>query len=114
MTLVPYVKGMLFLRSLEETFGRERFDTFLRGYFNEFAFRSITTADFLNYLQRNLLDSDPATTRRIDLDTWLSKPGLPPSTPKPKSEAFDTVSRISANWVSGKLATANIPVRTWS
>jgi len=114
MTLVPYVKGMLFLRSLEETFGRERFDTFLRGYFNEFAFRSITTADFLSYLQRNLLDSDPDTTRRIDPEAWLSKPGLPPSTPQPRSEALETVSRICKDWMSGKLATGNIPVQTWS
>ena len=51
-TRVPYVKGMLFLRRMEEVFGRERFDNFLRGYFNQFAFQSIVTGDFVDYLQR--------------------------------------------------------------
>ena len=42
-----YEKGALFLRHLEEVFGRERFDKFVRGYFEHFAFQSITTDDFL-------------------------------------------------------------------
>src|SRR5262249_18309788 len=49
-TRLPYEKGSLFLRALEETFGRERFDAFLRGYFDRFAFQSVVTADFLRYL----------------------------------------------------------------
>jgi hypothetical protein len=114
MTQVAYVKGMLFLRALEEAFGRERFDTFLRNYFNNFAFRSITTADFLEYLQQNLLKSDPAAAKRVDVDAWLSKPGLPASAPMPKSEAFDAVSRISSDWMAGTLATESLPVKKWS
>lgn len=46
-TSVPDEKGALFLRYLEETFGREKFDQFLKGYFDHFAFQSITTADFV-------------------------------------------------------------------
>ncbi len=46
-TEVPYEKGALFLRQLELAFGRDRFDKFLRGYFDHFAFQSITTADFV-------------------------------------------------------------------
>jgi hypothetical protein len=114
MTQVAYVKGMLFLRVLEETFGRERFDAFLRNYFNTFAFRSITTADFVEYLRQNLFKSDPAAAKRIDVDEWLSKPGLPASAPMPKSEAFDAVSRISSDWMSGRLATGAIPLKKWS
>jgi leukotriene A-4 hydrolase/aminopeptidase len=114
MTQVPYVKGMLFLRLLEETFGRERFDTFLRGYFNEFAFRSISTADFVAYLRKNLFASSPDLAKNIDIDAWLSKPGLPASAPMPRSEAFDNVNRVSTNWVAGKLPTAEIPVKSWS
>jgi aminopeptidase N len=33
-TDIPYEKGALFLRHLEQTFGRERFDQFLKGYFD--------------------------------------------------------------------------------
>src|SRR5690606_22981472 len=39
---VPYVKGQLFLMYLEEKFGREEFDVFLRKYFADFAFQSIS------------------------------------------------------------------------
>ncbi|HWJ35456.1 MAG TPA: M1 family aminopeptidase/hydrolase, partial [Steroidobacteraceae bacterium] len=53
---VPYEKGRLFLTFLDAKFGRERFDAFLRGYFDHFAFQSITTEQFLQYLQENLLD----------------------------------------------------------
>src|SRR3546814_3108168 len=35
LTDVPYVKGAWVLSFLERRFGRERFDTFLRGYFED-------------------------------------------------------------------------------
>ena len=47
---VPYEKGRLFLNYLDAKFGRERFDAFLRGYFDHFAFKSITTEQFNQYL----------------------------------------------------------------
>ena len=34
-TQVPYMKGMLLLRRLEELYGRDRFDPFLRSYFGQ-------------------------------------------------------------------------------
>ncbi len=55
MNRIPYEKGALFLRTLEHRFGRDRFDGFLRSYFDHFAFRSITTADFVAYLKEHLL-----------------------------------------------------------
>ena len=41
---IVYEKGALFLRLLEETAGRERWDQFLRGYFDTFAFQPMDTA----------------------------------------------------------------------
>jgi aminopeptidase N len=52
MTGVPYQKGAAFLRRLEQSFGRERVDAFLRRWFDEHAFRSVTTATFVDWLQR--------------------------------------------------------------
>ena len=40
---VAYDKGSWFLRALEQKFGRKHFDTWLKGYFNHFAWHSITT-----------------------------------------------------------------------
>ena len=40
---VPYEKGSLFLRLVEQFVGRDRFDAFLADYFDRFMFRSIDT-----------------------------------------------------------------------
>ncbi len=56
---VPYEKGRLFLTYLDAKFGRERFDAFLKSYFDHFEFKSISTEQFLAYLQQNLLDRFP-------------------------------------------------------
>ena len=77
MTNIPYDKGALFLRTLEQKFGRERFDAFLRAYFDEHEFKSITTADFEAFLRERLFRQDPQTARSIDLTAWLERPGLP-------------------------------------
>ena len=54
-TKIPYEKGSLFLRLIEATVGRERFDAFLRSYFDTFAFESMDTATFLAHLRAVLL-----------------------------------------------------------
>jgi leukotriene-A4 hydrolase len=114
MTQVAYVKGMLFLRRLEEVFGRERFDIFLRGYFNRFAFQSITTGDFVAYLQKNLIEPNAELAKSVDVNEWLSKPGLPSDAPLPRSEAFDAVSSTASSWLAGKVGTASLPAGKWS
>jgi aminopeptidase N len=91
LTGVPYEKGALFLRLLEETFGRERFDQFLKGYFDRFAFQSITTGDFIAHLKKNLLDPNPQLAAKIPLEEWIYKPGLPASAPEPQSDSFAKV-----------------------
>jgi hypothetical protein len=40
---VPYEKGYLFLRAVEDVVGRPAFDGFLRRYMDRFRFQSITT-----------------------------------------------------------------------
>jgi len=98
-TLVPYVKGALFLRLLEQSYGRERFDAFVRSYFDRFAFQSITTAQFVDFLQRQLLSNDAGAAKGIDLDEWLEKPGLPASTPQLGSRALDRAAATAQAWM---------------
>ena len=54
-TSIAYEKGSLFLYELELAVGREAFDRFLMNYFAEFAFRSISTEEFLDYVERTLV-----------------------------------------------------------
>ncbi|MBK7225136.1 MAG: hypothetical protein IPH96_06855 [Saprospiraceae bacterium] len=56
---IAYEKGKLFLRMLEEKYGREKFDRFLKAYFNEFQFQSMDSYKFENFLNEKLLHSDP-------------------------------------------------------
>ncbi|HKQ80495.1 MAG TPA: M1 family metallopeptidase [Blastocatellia bacterium] len=113
-TLVPYEKGALFLRLLEETFGRERFDQFLKGYFDRFAFQSITTADFIAHLKKNLLDPNPELAAKITLDEWIYKPGLPANAPKPQSDAFAKVEAQAKGWLEGKSPAAKLQTKQWT
>ena len=113
MTQVPYEKGALFLRHLEQVAGRERFDAFLRGYFDHFAFRSITTADFLAYLSEHLL-ADEALADAVAVDEWVRAPGLPPDARRPASEAFDVVETAAARWAAGELRAAGLETTAWT
>jgi leukotriene-A4 hydrolase len=113
-TDVPYEKGALFLRHLEETFGREKFDAFLRGYFDHFAFRSITTEDFLRYLRENLLDKNTALAGRVPVEEWIEKPGIPAGAPRPASEAFTRVAEAAGRWRDGRTPASALPASQWS
>jgi leukotriene-A4 hydrolase len=114
---IPYQKGALFLRRLEQLYGRERFDRFLRGYFDAHAFQSITTADFLAWLKKELFPTDPAKAALIDLDLWLEKPGLPPDAPRDASPALALVDAQVARWANGaapaSLVTAGWVTQQW-
>ena len=116
MTQIPYEKGALFVRYLEETVGRERFDRFLRSYFDAFAFQSITTDDFLSYLRQQLLE-EPDWSAKVDqqvVDQWIYQPGLPVSSPRPRSDRFALVEQTAQAWLWGQLAAAEIPAAEWS
>jgi leukotriene-A4 hydrolase len=113
-TQVPYVKGMLFLKSIEQVFGRERFDPFLRSYFEHFQFQSVVTEDFLAYMKKNLFDLYPDLGARIQVDEWINKPGIPPDAPRATSDAFVKVSAYAKQWLDGKLALSAIPTKKWT
>ena len=93
-TQVPYEKGALLLRTIERAVGRQRFDVWLRGYFDRFAFQSITTAQFLDDL-RNHLPEAP------DIGAWMRTPAIPEGAAEPESDALARAERAesdSAKW----------------
>ena len=77
LSAVPYGKGAAFLRMLELHFGRERFDAWLRSYFDRHAFGSLTTPQFVEDLRATLLGNDAALERELRIREWLFEPGLP-------------------------------------
>jgi leukotriene-A4 hydrolase len=114
VTEIPYEKGALFLVHLEKTFGRERFDEFLRGYFDHFAFQSIRTSDFVDYLTKELLFQDPRLTNSVPVAEWIYEPGLPESAPKPFSEAAAEVRNAANLWFEGVKPTRNLEGSSWT
>ena len=100
-TSVPYEKGYLFLLQLEKTFGRERFDNYLRSYFDRYGFQSITTETALAYLKETLFDPSPDLAAEIPLDAWIHGPGLPVGAPRVHSALFDKVDEAARKWIAG-------------
>jgi aminopeptidase N len=92
-TDIAYEKGSLFLRTLEEGVGRDRFDRFLRTYFDTFAFQSMDSARFVAYLKQNLLGGDASLASRLQVDAWVYGPGIPSNAPALRSTAREQVDR---------------------
>lgn len=107
MTQIAYEKGALLLRQIEQAFGRDRFDAWLKAYFAQFAFQSITTAQSLEYMRTHLFLQDSAVAARIPLDEWVYRPGVPVSAQIPKSEAFAAVDGAITSWLSGSAITTS-------
>ena len=112
-TRVPYEKGALFLKTLERATGRPRFDKFLNSYFEHFAFQSISTADAVNYIQRELLGDDPKVAESLQLREWIHEPGLPATAEVPQSSALEAVEEKAAAWIAGTLRTESLVPMNW-
>ena len=94
---VAYEKGALFLRTLETRYGRERFDQFLRAWFDQHAFTSVTTEEFIRFADGNLLTAPPADGgQHEDLEAWIHGPGVPPSAHLTPTAAFGAVDTLRA------------------
>lgn len=104
-----YWKGSLFVRLLEETAGRERWDRFLREYFDAHAFTPMTTALFVETLKAKL----PDVAAKAGIDAWLYGPGFPANCPAPRSTAFTSVEADAKRFATGAPA-ASIPLSSWS
>jgi aminopeptidase N len=108
-TNIPYYKGLLFFRCLEQAAGRPGFDAFLRDYIDTFRFRSIDSEQFLAYLEAQLPDVARASQAR----RWIFEPGLPEGAAAIPSTLRDDVLRVSEAYQRGERPTA-ARVKGWS
>jgi len=111
---VPYTKGQLFLVYLEEKFGRDKFDAFIMQYFDDHAFQSLGTKNFVTYLKANLTHKYVGIVSDKELNEWIYEQGLPSYTPKPRSDAFVKIDRYISKWTSAQLELAQIPTKNWT
>ncbi|GLS00528.1 cold-active zinc metallopeptidase M1 family protein [Brevundimonas denitrificans] len=112
LTDVAYEKGAAFLFTIERTVGRERFDAWLKGYFERNAFRPMTTEMFLEDIRAHLV-----TTRALEdqlmMDAWIYQPGMPSNWVPPVSGAFAPVDAAARAFHAGGPASA-VPWAGWS
>lgn len=101
MTQVAYDKGATFLRTLEQAVGRERWDSYLRGYFDRHAFQPQTSKGFLADLRTNLIKDDAALEQKLQLDRWVYQPGLPDNAVHIVSDAFPAIDKAALAFANG-------------
>jgi leukotriene-A4 hydrolase len=112
LTDIAYEKGAAFLRTIERFVGRERFDAWLKGYFERNAFRPMTTELFLQDIRTHLVTTK-ALEDQIMMDAWIYQPGMPSNWQPPVSNAFVPVDAAARAFTTGGPASA-IPWAGWS
>jgi leukotriene-A4 hydrolase len=95
---IPYEKGSRFLALLEQTVGRERWDRFMRDYVGRFRFTSITTEEFLSFLDGKL----PGASATVDARRWLYEPGIPANAPVFRSPSLEGLTALAEGWPAGR------------
>lgn len=100
MTGVPYDKGYLFLRNIEETIGRENFDQFLRNYFDTYGFKVMNTPTFIELIEDKIIQGNDEIAEQLALEQWIHQPGLPENHPVPTSNQFAKVREFTTASVS--------------
>jgi leukotriene-A4 hydrolase len=113
MTLIAYEKGYFLLLLIEKTIGRERWDTFLKEYFNNFAFKSMNTECFIEYIEGKLFNNDKAVLDKIKLKQWIYGTGIPENCPRPVSERFIFVDKAVEDLMAGEKA-AKLNTTEWT
>ena len=111
---VAYDKGSWFLRTLEQRFGRDNFDAYLKGYFAHFAFQSIDTETMLAYMKTNLLDKYPGKMSVAEVRAWVYEPGVPKDAPLPTVARFDNIDAERTAFLDGTLGADKLDAKTWN
>ncbi len=98
LTDIPYEKGYAFLQVIENAVGRKKFDAFVKNWFDKNAFKSVTTDDFVKYLNAELIKGDKSLEEKIQAQKWIYGTGIPDNVIIPISPAFDEIDKIQQTW----------------
>jgi hypothetical protein len=113
VTDIAYNKGYFFLRSIEEKYGRETFDRFVKDYFSTNAFHSMTTAEFVEFISEYYQKQYNIKLPDTLFGQWIYSEGLPADCPVPNPSRFTQVDAIVDNWKkTGELNSSE--TKAWS
>jgi hypothetical protein len=105
---IIYDKGAAFMRTLEHAVGRERFDAWLRQWFDNHAFQP-ATSQMIYEDMRTRLAANADEADRLKLHQWIFDPGLPDNVYRPDPAAFAEVDASGSAYAAG----GPIPVSAW-
>src|SRR5262249_35961046 len=88
---VPYEKGYLFLRALEDAVGRPAFDRFLKRYMEAFRFQSVTTEELLEFIRAEL----PGALEAVNAPSRIDGAGGPAEARVAGSSRLEQVERLA-------------------
>lgn len=113
LTAIAYDKGYFFLKRLEEIAGRGYFDSFLKTYFKEFSFQTMTTESFIIYAEQHLFIKNHIEYPEELFNSWIYGQGLPDDMPIVRATLFEEVELTLNNWLRDK-DNSILPDSAWS
>jgi aminopeptidase N len=111
---VAYDKGAWFLQFLEQRYGREDFDAFLRAWFDGHAFQSVDSDQFLAFLKSELMAKRPGVVSEAEVLEWLTQPGVPAFAPQTASPRFDAVDAARTSWLEQRKTARELDTAAWT
>lgn len=111
---LAYPKGAWFLHTLEQRAGRDVFDPFLRSWFDQHAFQSVTTDQFITFLRTELLSKNPNIMSEAEIDDWLYGSGVPASAKRATSQRLTDLDAQRTAWLKGDLASKSLQTNGWN
>lgn len=113
VTAIAYNKGYFFLRSLEEKFGRDKFDRFVREYFRQHSFESVDTEKFIPYLKEYYKSTWGVELEDSFIHAWIYGKGLPDDCSRPSSIHFEKVDEVISRWKNSQVVKAS-ETKNWN
>jgi leukotriene-A4 hydrolase len=111
VTDIAYNKGYFFLRSIEEKYGRDKFDAFLREYFSGHSFQSMNTDSFIATIKESYQSKHNVALPDTLFEKWIFTTGLPADCPIPVATKFVVIdSALAAYARDGKTLPSKV---TW-
>ena len=101
-TDVAYNKGYFFLRTLEEKYGREKFDTFLKDYFAAHAFSVMDTETFIDVFKTYYREHFEIQPDDALFTSWIYSRWLPADFTPPTSDRFVKVEAAARSQLQGE------------
>ncbi|HTF20101.1 MAG TPA: M1 family metallopeptidase [Chryseolinea sp.] len=109
VTDIAYNKGYFFLRSIEEKYGRDKFDAFVRDYFSGHSFQSVNTDLFVAAVKEYYSKNHSITLPDTLFNNWIFTPGLPADCPTPVATKFAPIDSALATFArDGKSLPAKV------